>query len=96
MNAKIKKDVRTLLYSKIARTRRSAIDHVVDEIIIGSTMDNIAEQTTDLMGKLTTLDVETTPHNPQAKIDKNLNSAHDMIYDALIDETIRQLIQQKL
>ncbi len=102
MNAKLKKEIKTLLKQKARYlgqeerySKRSVLYHTVDERVIGETLDEIANQTGELMGKLTTLDVEASPKNPQAGIDQNINGAHDMIYNALIDETIRQLTEHK-
>lgn len=102
MNAKLKKEIKTLLKQKARHlgqeerySKKSVLYHTVDERIMGETLDAIADQAGELMGKLTTLDVEATPANPQAKIDQNINGAHDMIYNALIDETIRQLTEHK-
>ncbi len=96
MNAKLKKEIQKLLNTKLPQSGRTMADHVVDERIVGGTIDEIAEQTGYLMGKLTTLDVEATPANPQAKIDQNISGAHDMIFNALVDETIRQLTQDRI
>ena len=102
MNAKLKKEIRTLLKQKARYlgqeerySKKSLLYHTVDERVIGETLDEIANQVGELMGKLTTLDVEPSPANPQARIDQNISGAHDMIYNALVDETIRQLIQHK-
>ncbi len=96
MNAKLKKEIKTLLNKKLPQSGRTMAYHVVDERIVGGTIDEIAEQTGNLMGKLTTLDVEAAPTNAQVKIDKNIGDAHDMIFNALIDETIRQLTQDRI
>ncbi len=96
MNAKLKKEIKNLLGAKLPQTGKSRIYHVVDERIVGGAVEDIAEQTGDLMGKLTTLDVEVSRDNPQAKIDQNISGAHDMIFNALVDETIRQLTQDRI
>ena len=102
MNAKLKKEIKTLLKQKARYlgqeerySKKSVLYHTVDERIIGETLDAIADQAGELMGKLTTLDVEAAPGNSQARIDQNINGAHDMIYNVLIDETIRQLTEHK-
>lgn len=102
MKAKLKKEIKTLLKQKARHlgqeerySKKSVLYNIVDERVIGETLDEIANQTGELMGRLTTLDVEASPANPQSKIDKEINGAHDMIYNALIDETIRQLTGHK-
>lgn len=96
MNAKLKKEINRLLNKKLPQSGRTLVYHTVDERIVGGAIEDIADQTGELMGKLTTLDVEANHSNPQAKIDRNISSAHDMIFNALIDETIKQLIQDRI
>ena len=96
MNAKLKKEIKALLNKKLPQSGRTMVYHVVDERIAGSTIDEIGEQTGELMGKLTTLNVEASPSNPQTKIDQDISGAHDMIFNALVDETIRQLTQDRI
>ena len=96
MNAKLKKETTALLNKKLPNTEKSRVYHIVDETIVGSAVDNIAEQAGDLMGRLTMLDVEVSPSNPQEKIDQNIAGANKIIFNTLIDETIKQLSEHKI
>ena len=55
---------------------------IVDEQIIAHMLDEVAEFTGDIMGKLTHLDAEN---------DKAITMAHGIIYDGLLNEIISQV-----
>ena len=64
---------------KLVKSKAPAI---VDEQILPHMFDEIAEFTSDIMGKLTNLDAEN---------DKAITMAHGIIYDGLMSETIDQI-----
>ena len=55
---------------------------IVDEQILAHAFDEVAEFTSDLMGKLTNIDAEN---------DKAITMAHGIIYDGLLGEMISQI-----
>lgn len=63
---------------KLVKERAPAI---VDEQILARALDDVAEFTGDIMGKLTNLDAEN---------DKAVTMAHGIIYDGLLQELIEQ------
>ena len=64
---------------KLVKAKAPAI---VDERILASTLDEVAEHTGDLMGKLTNIDAED---------DKGVEMAHGIIYDGLLTEILNQI-----
>ena len=64
---------------KLVKAKAPAI---VDERILASTLDEVAEYTGDLMGKLTNIDAED---------DKGVEMAHGIIYDGLLTEILNQI-----
>ena len=60
---------------------------IVDERILPPALDEIAQYTGDLMGKLTNLDADD---------DKAITMAHGIIYDTLVNEAINQLQKTQL
>ena len=60
---------------------------IVDEQILAHMLDEVAEFTGDIMGKLTNLDAED---------DKAITMAHGIIYDGLLNETISQIRKVQL
>ncbi len=64
---------------KLVKSKAPAI---VDEQILPHMLDEIAEFTGDIMGKLTNLDAEN---------DKAITMAHGIIYDGLMSESIDQI-----
>ena len=64
---------------KLVKSKAPAI---VDEQILPHMLDEVAEFTGDIMGKLTNLDAEN---------DKAITMAHGIIYDGLMSETIEQI-----
>ena len=55
---------------------------IVDEQILARMLDEVAEFTGDLMGKLTNIDAEN---------EKGIEMAHGIIYDGLLTEVISQI-----
>lgn len=55
---------------------------IVDEQILAHMLDEVAEFTGDLMGKLTNIDAEN---------EKGIEMAHGIIYDGLLTEVISQI-----
>jgi len=55
---------------------------IVDERILAQMLDEVAEFTGDIMGKLTNLDTDN---------EKNITMAHGIIYDGLLQEVITQI-----
>lgn len=55
---------------------------IVDEQILAHMLDEVAEFTGDIMGKLTNLDADN---------EKNITMAHGIIYDGLLQEVITQI-----
>jgi hypothetical protein len=55
---------------------------IVDEQILAHMLDEVAEYTGDIMGKLTNLDADN---------EKNITMAHGIIYDGLLNEVITQI-----
>ena len=68
---------------EIKRLLKERASSIVEERIILETLDNIADWMGELMGKLTTLPADCS----QEKLDEAAN----LIHDALVAETIRQL-----
>lgn len=64
---------------KLVKAKAPAI---IDERILASTLDEVAEYTGDLMGKLT---------NIEAEDDKGVEMAHGIIYDGLLTELVNQI-----
>jgi hypothetical protein len=60
---------------------------IVDEQILAHMLDEVAEFTGDIMGKLTNLDAEN---------DKAITMAHGIIRDGLLNETIDQIKETML
>ena len=69
---------------EIKRILRERATSIVDERIVPETLDAIAEWTSELMGKLTTL---------KAEDQKSVDEAFNQIHDGLIKETIEQLVE---
>ena len=55
---------------------------IVDEQILAHVLDEVAEFTGDIMGKLTNLDAED---------EKAITMAHGIIYDGLLTELVNQI-----
>ena len=55
---------------------------IVDERILAHMLDEVAEFTSDIMGKLTNLDADN---------ETNITMAHGIIYDGLLNEVITQI-----
>lgn len=60
---------------------------IADEQILAHMLDEVAEFTGDIMGKLTNLDAED---------DKAITMAHGIIYDGLLGEIIAQITKVQL
>jgi hypothetical protein len=69
---------------EIKKLLRERALSIVDERILPETLDNIAEWTGELMGKLTTLD----PNNQ-----KQIDEAFSLLHEGLVKETIEQLVE---
>lgn len=69
---------------EIKKLLRERALSIVDERILPETLDNIAEWTGELMGKLTTLD----PNNQ-----KQIDEAFTLLHAGLVKETIEQLVE---
>lgn len=69
---------------EIKKLLRDRATSIVDERILPETLDNIAEWTGELMGKLTTLSAD-----DQRKTDEAFNQIHE----GLVKETIEQLVE---
>ena len=76
----LKQEVKEMVFSK-------RLQDIVTERILPETLDEIANWTGELMGKLTVLDAD----EPQEVVDECFNK----IYDAFIGETINQLEKTK-
>jgi len=64
---------------KLVKAKSPAI---VDEQILAHVLDEVAEFTGDIMGKLTNLDAED---------EKAITMAHGIIYDGLLTELVNQI-----
>ena len=69
---------------KLVKAKAPAI---VDERILAQALDEVAEYTADIMGKLTNLDAEN---------DKTITMAHGIIRDGLLGEIIDQITKVRL
>ena len=69
---------------KLVKAKAPAI---VDERILAQMLDEVAEYTGDIMGKLTNLDAEN---------DKAITMAHGIIRDGLLGEIIDQITKVRL
>lgn len=69
---------------KLVKAKAPAI---VDERILAQALDEVAEYTADIMGKLTNLDAEN---------DKAITMAHGIIRDGLLGEIIDQITKVRL
>jgi len=76
----LKQEVKEMVFSK-------RLQDIVTERILPEALDEIANWTGELMGKLTVLDAD----EPQEVVDECFNK----IYDAFIRETINQLEKTK-
>lgn len=68
---------------EIKKILKDRAQSIVDERIVPEILDNVAEWTGEIMGKLTTLNVETGP--------KKEDQVFNQIYEGLVKETVKQL-----
>lgn len=79
----MKVELRKVLRQEVKEVIELRPKSIVEERILPQTLDDIADWTAELIGKLTTLDV-----SDKGDIE---DECFGRIYDALIQETIRQL-----
>lgn len=68
---------------EVKKVLKDRAQSIVDERIVPEILDNIAEWTGEIMGKLTTLDAEAGP--------KVTDKVFNQVYEGLVKETVKQL-----